>query len=95
MAVTESDGATAAQKCDPYAVGYEDCEMFLRGDCWQQLYSNYDLKMSDTDTENNIGADTNSQPHSKQFFKTDEMFLNDSLMFKFMFWFDLVYSLCR
>uniref|UniRef100_W5KB03 Protein phosphatase 1, regulatory subunit 13 like n=1 Tax=Astyanax mexicanus TaxID=7994 RepID=W5KB03_ASTMX len=31
MAVTESDGATAAQKCDPYAVGYEDCENFLRG----------------------------------------------------------------
>ncbi|TST73066.1 RelA-associated inhibitor [Bagarius yarrelli] len=30
MAVTESDGATAAQKCDPYAVGYEDCESFLR-----------------------------------------------------------------
>ncbi|XP_062861214.1 relA-associated inhibitor [Trichomycterus rosablanca] len=31
MAVTDSDGATAAQKCDPYAVGYEDCESFLRG----------------------------------------------------------------
>ncbi|KAL2095736.1 hypothetical protein ACEWY4_007884 [Coilia grayii] len=31
MAVTESDGATAAQKCDPYAPGYEDCENFLRG----------------------------------------------------------------
>ncbi|MCI4379447.1 hypothetical protein PGIGA_G00228310 [Pangasianodon gigas] len=31
MAVTESDGATAAQKCDPYAVGYEECESFLRG----------------------------------------------------------------
>ncbi|XP_072551157.1 relA-associated inhibitor [Salminus brasiliensis] len=31
MAVTESDGATAAQKCDPYAAGYEECESFLRG----------------------------------------------------------------
>lgn len=31
MAVTESDGATAVQKCDPYAVGYEECESFLRG----------------------------------------------------------------
>lgn len=32
MAVTESDGATASQKCDPYAVGYEECESFLRGE---------------------------------------------------------------
>ncbi|XP_057694685.1 relA-associated inhibitor-like [Corythoichthys intestinalis] len=31
MAITESDGATAAQKCDPYAVGFEECETFLRG----------------------------------------------------------------
>lgn len=31
MAMTESDGATASQKCDPYAVGFEDCESFLRG----------------------------------------------------------------
>ncbi|KAM9811766.1 relA-associated inhibitor [Syngnathus typhle] len=31
MAMTESDGATAAQKCDPYAVGFEECESFLRG----------------------------------------------------------------
>ncbi|XP_077466741.1 relA-associated inhibitor [Stigmatopora argus] len=31
MAMTESDGATAAQKCDPYAVGFEGCESFLRG----------------------------------------------------------------
>ncbi|KAJ8368683.1 hypothetical protein SKAU_G00087110 [Synaphobranchus kaupii] len=31
MAVTESDGATAAQKCDPYAVGFPECEVFLRG----------------------------------------------------------------
>ncbi|KAG5837587.1 hypothetical protein ANANG_G00240910 [Anguilla anguilla] len=31
MAVTESDGATAAQKCDPYAVGFQECEGFLRG----------------------------------------------------------------
>ncbi|XP_063061456.1 relA-associated inhibitor [Engraulis encrasicolus] len=31
MAVTESDWATAAQKCDPYAPGYEECEKFLRG----------------------------------------------------------------
>ncbi|CAL8363758.1 unnamed protein product [Merluccius merluccius] len=31
MAVTESDGATAALKCDPYALGYEECESFLRG----------------------------------------------------------------
>ncbi|KAM4628105.1 relA-associated inhibitor isoform 2-T4 [Polymixia lowei] len=31
MAVTESDGATASQKCDPYAVGFEECESFLRG----------------------------------------------------------------
>ncbi|XP_076846045.1 relA-associated inhibitor [Brachyhypopomus gauderio] len=31
LAVTESDGATAAQKCDPFAPGYEECESFLRG----------------------------------------------------------------
>uniref|UniRef100_A0A3B3DZY0 Protein phosphatase 1, regulatory subunit 13 like n=1 Tax=Oryzias melastigma TaxID=30732 RepID=A0A3B3DZY0_ORYME len=31
MAVTERDNATAAQKCDPYTVGYEECESFLRG----------------------------------------------------------------
>ncbi|KAL4647690.1 relA-associated inhibitor [Arapaima gigas] len=31
MAVTESDGATASQKCDPYTPGFEDCESFLRG----------------------------------------------------------------
>ncbi|XP_029027901.1 relA-associated inhibitor [Betta splendens] len=31
MAITESDSATAAQKCDPYAVGFEECEGFLRG----------------------------------------------------------------
>lgn len=31
MAMTQSDGATASQKCDPYAVGYEECESFLRG----------------------------------------------------------------
>uniref|UniRef100_H3DFS9 Protein phosphatase 1, regulatory subunit 13 like n=1 Tax=Tetraodon nigroviridis TaxID=99883 RepID=H3DFS9_TETNG len=31
MAMTESDCATASQKCDPYAVGFEDCENFLRG----------------------------------------------------------------
>ncbi|XP_036932275.1 relA-associated inhibitor [Acanthopagrus latus] len=31
MAMTQSDGATASQKCDPYAVGFEDCESFLRG----------------------------------------------------------------
>ena len=32
MAVTESDEATAAQKCDPYAHGYDECENFLRGE---------------------------------------------------------------
>ncbi|XP_023662948.1 relA-associated inhibitor isoform X1 [Paramormyrops kingsleyae] len=31
MAVTESDGATASQKCDPFAVDFEECEGFLRG----------------------------------------------------------------
>ncbi|XP_048023857.1 relA-associated inhibitor isoform X2 [Megalobrama amblycephala] len=31
MAVTDSDGATASQKCDPYAEGFEECESFLRG----------------------------------------------------------------
>ncbi|XP_056622719.1 relA-associated inhibitor [Triplophysa dalaica] len=31
LAVTDSDGATAAQKCDPYAVNFENCESFLRG----------------------------------------------------------------
>lgn len=31
VAMTESDGATASQKCDPYAVGFEECETFLRG----------------------------------------------------------------
>ncbi|XP_068601485.1 relA-associated inhibitor [Brachionichthys hirsutus] len=31
MAMTHSDGATASQKCDPYAEGFEDCESFLRG----------------------------------------------------------------
>lgn len=32
MAMTQSDGATASQKCDPYAYGYEECESFLRGE---------------------------------------------------------------
>lgn len=32
MAMTESDGATASQKCDPYAVGFEECENFLIGE---------------------------------------------------------------
>ncbi|XP_076590365.1 relA-associated inhibitor [Chaetodon auriga] len=31
MAMTQSDGAIASQKCDPYAVGFEECESFLRG----------------------------------------------------------------
>ncbi|XP_044058711.1 relA-associated inhibitor isoform X2 [Siniperca chuatsi] len=31
MAMTQSDGATASQKCDPYAAGFEECENFLRG----------------------------------------------------------------
>ncbi|XP_034024474.1 relA-associated inhibitor isoform X2 [Thalassophryne amazonica] len=31
MAMTESNGATAAQMCDPYAVRFEECESFLRG----------------------------------------------------------------
>ncbi|CAM4583824.1 unnamed protein product [Leuciscus chuanchicus] len=31
MAVTDSDGATASQKCDPYAPGFEECEGFLKG----------------------------------------------------------------
>ncbi|XP_071352760.1 relA-associated inhibitor isoform X2 [Trachinotus anak] len=31
MAMTESDGAIASQKCDPYAVGFEECESFLKG----------------------------------------------------------------
>lgn len=31
MARTENDDAAASQKCDPYAVGYEECESFLRG----------------------------------------------------------------
>ncbi|KAK7883042.1 hypothetical protein WMY93_029216 [Mugilogobius chulae] len=31
MAVTENDGATASQKCDPFAAGFEECESFLRG----------------------------------------------------------------
>ncbi|XP_066559859.1 relA-associated inhibitor [Amia ocellicauda] len=31
LAVTQSDGATAAQKCDPFAQGFEECESFLRG----------------------------------------------------------------
>lgn len=31
VAMTQSDGATASQKCDPYAVGFEECESFLRG----------------------------------------------------------------
>lgn len=32
MAMTQSDGATSSQKCDPYAVGFEECESFLRGE---------------------------------------------------------------
>lgn len=32
MAMTESDSATSSQKCDPYAVSYEECETFLRGE---------------------------------------------------------------
>uniref|UniRef100_A0A8C5HFH7 Protein phosphatase 1, regulatory subunit 13 like n=1 Tax=Gouania willdenowi TaxID=441366 RepID=A0A8C5HFH7_GOUWI len=31
MAMTESDGAVASQKCDPYASGFDECEKFLRG----------------------------------------------------------------
>ncbi|XP_016099719.1 relA-associated inhibitor-like isoform X2 [Sinocyclocheilus grahami] len=31
MAVTDSDGATAAQKCDPFTPGFEECGNFLRG----------------------------------------------------------------
>ncbi|XP_034557877.1 relA-associated inhibitor [Notolabrus celidotus] len=31
MAMTESDGASASQKCDPYAVGFDECVSFLRG----------------------------------------------------------------
>ncbi|XP_041090604.1 relA-associated inhibitor isoform X3 [Polyodon spathula] len=31
LAVTESDGATAAQKCDPFAPNFKECEQFLRG----------------------------------------------------------------
>ncbi|XP_068174262.1 relA-associated inhibitor [Antennarius striatus] len=31
MAMTHSDGATASQKCDPYAEGFEECDTFLRG----------------------------------------------------------------
>ncbi|XP_029374292.1 relA-associated inhibitor [Echeneis naucrates] len=31
MAMTESDGAIASQKCDPYALGFEECESFLKG----------------------------------------------------------------
>ncbi|KAJ8256628.1 hypothetical protein COCON_G00187800 [Conger conger] len=31
MAVTESDGATASQKCDPFAACFQECESFLRG----------------------------------------------------------------
>lgn len=31
MAITESDGAIASQKCDPYALGFDECESFLRG----------------------------------------------------------------
>ncbi|KAJ8402176.1 hypothetical protein AAFF_G00370410 [Aldrovandia affinis] len=30
LSVTEGDGATAVQKCDPFAVGFEECEGFLR-----------------------------------------------------------------
>lgn len=36
MAITESDSATASQKCDPYAVGFEECENFLRGEVNQE-----------------------------------------------------------
>ncbi|XP_058490392.1 relA-associated inhibitor [Solea solea] len=31
MAMTESDGAIASHKCDPYAVGFEECESYLKG----------------------------------------------------------------
>uniref|UniRef100_A0A4W6CFZ4 Protein phosphatase 1, regulatory subunit 13 like n=1 Tax=Lates calcarifer TaxID=8187 RepID=A0A4W6CFZ4_LATCA len=31
MAMTESDGAIASQKCDPYAFAFEECESFLKG----------------------------------------------------------------
>ncbi|XP_060928834.1 relA-associated inhibitor [Limanda limanda] len=31
MAMTESDNAIASQKCDPYAVGFDECESFLKG----------------------------------------------------------------
>ena len=39
MAMTQSDGATASQKCDPYAVGFEDCESFLRGEAGSYTYT--------------------------------------------------------
>ncbi|KAJ8342398.1 hypothetical protein SKAU_G00323260 [Synaphobranchus kaupii] len=31
LSVTEGDGATAAQKCDPFAAGFDVCKSFLRG----------------------------------------------------------------
>ncbi|XP_064208565.1 relA-associated inhibitor-like [Anguilla rostrata] len=31
LSVTEGDGATAVEKCDPYAPGFEGCTAFLRG----------------------------------------------------------------
>ncbi|XP_061104837.1 relA-associated inhibitor-like [Conger conger] len=31
LSVTEGDGATAVEKCDPYAAGFEECTAFLRG----------------------------------------------------------------
>lgn len=38
MAMTESDGTIASQKCDPYAVGFEECESFLNGEVNTQTH---------------------------------------------------------
>lgn len=39
MAMTESDGTIASQKCDPYAIGFEECENFLKGEANIQAHT--------------------------------------------------------
>ena len=45
MARTESDGATASQKCDPYANGFEECESLLRGEATHAI-NTFSIKLS-------------------------------------------------
>lgn len=32
MAMTQSDGARASEKCDPFLAGFDDCAGYLKGE---------------------------------------------------------------